>query len=315
MALADVLVAERRLADAARVLENAIRAMPGSGQAHYKLGQVSAALQAHPQALDELEEAARLAPLVGLDFLHRAIGELLSIARDFDAVLEPYTRRVELNPNNPDAHLELGETYLRLDRNHEAMAEFHAALMIDPRHAHAYAVLGQAYHRLGQYAEAVLAARRAVALDPTQPDARYTLATSLIRLGRTDEGTQQLETYRQMQAEAEAGRRREYALTALMREVTESAGRGAYDEAAARLRAAIQLEPDEAALHVSLGISLRNAGRLDEAIGAFERAVTLNAGPDVHRYLADVNAALGRSDEARRHRALFERLRKESPLP
>jgi len=314
MALADALVAEGRFAEAGRALEAAIRVIPGSGQAHFKLAQVSAALDEQAEVARELEEAVRLAPVVGLDYLYRAIGEVHSSERNLVAVIEPYTRRVEVNPNNPDAHVELGETYLDLDRDDEAIAEFLAALMIDPRHTNASAALGKAYLRLGDYADAEAAARRAVALDRTHLEARYTLAAALVRLGRTEEGKQELERYRQMQADAEASRRREYEMTALMRAVAESTGRGAYDEAAARLREAIRIKPDDAALHVSLGLALRNAGRLAEAVEPLERALTLNAGPEVHRHLADLYAALGRPDESQRHRALYEaRLRGEGP--
>jgi tetratricopeptide (TPR) repeat protein len=313
LALTDAHVAEGRFADAERVLRDAVRDIPLSGQAHYKLGEVAESLQKHADALRELEAAARLTPVMGTDYLYRAIGEMHSKDRDFEAVIAAYAHRVDLNPNNAAAHVALGETYLELGRDSEAQAEFLAALMIDPQRVDAYAPVAQAYLQVGDYLNAELAARRAVELDPTRVEARYTLATSLVRLGRTDEGKRELEQYREMQAEAEVIRRREYEVTALLRDVAQSIGRGAYAEATATLREAIRLKPNDPALHVSVGLVLGKAGRLAEAIASFEQALKLNAGPEVHRHLSDVYTAAGRPDEARRHRDLYEKLLKEGP--
>ena len=311
MTLADLLVAQRRFADAERVLQDAIQAIPGSGQAHFKLSQVSAALEHPSRALRELREAVTLTPVVGLAALYRAIGEGLSVERDFEAVVALYAEQVDLDPNNADAHIELGKAYLEQDRGSEAQAELLAALMIDAQRTDTYAVLAQANIRVGNHADAELAARRALEFDPMRVEAQYALATSLIRLGRIDEGKKELERYQQMRAEAEANRRREFQVTALLRDVTQSIGRGAYEEAASQLNRAILLKPADPALRVSLGLVLGNAGRLPEAIAAFEQALTLKADPEVHQHLSDVYTALGQSDEARRHRELYERLRKE----
>jgi tetratricopeptide (TPR) repeat protein len=295
------------------VLQDTIRAIPGSGQAHYKLGQVTETQQKHSEALREIEAAVKLTPVMGMDYLYRTIGEMHSKDRNFEAVIAAYAERVDLSPNSAAAHIALGETHLELGRDSEAQAEFLAALMIDPQRGDAYAPLAQSYLQMGDYLNAELAARRAVELDPTRVEARYTLATSLVRLGRTDEGKRELELYRQMQVDAEGSRRRELEVTALLRDVTQSIGRGAYVEAAATLEEAIRLKPNDPALHISLGLVLGNAGRLAEAIESFEQALKLNAGPDVHRHLADVYTASGRPADAQRHRDLYEKLLKEAP--
>jgi tetratricopeptide (TPR) repeat protein len=315
LALADALVAQGRFADAERTLQAAIRAIPGSGQAHYQLGKVSEAMDKPSDALRALEAAVKLTPVTGTDALYQAIGAMHSIDRHFEAVIAAHTERVDLSPNNADAHIALGEAYLKVDRGSEAQVEFLAALMIDPRRTDAYAPLGRAYLRMGDYADAEVAARRAVELDPTQVEARYTLATSLVRLGRTDDGTRELERYRQMQADAEASQRREYEVAALMRAVAQSIGRRAYEEAAARLRDIIRLKPTDPGLYDSLGLVLGNAGRLADAIEAFERALTLNGDPEVHRHLANAYTASGRPGDAQRHREQYDTLRKTGRRP
>jgi tetratricopeptide (TPR) repeat protein len=312
-ALVDALLAEGRFAEAERALLDAIRVVPGSGHAHFKFGQVETTLEKDAEALGALRAAARLAPVGGLAYLYRAIGDMVSADRDAEALVALYVERVEISPNDADAHLDLGQAYLQLDLKGEAEAEFLMALMIDPQRTEAYAALGQAYLRAGAYSDAELASRRAVTLDPAHVEARYTRATALVRLGRTDEGKRELERYEQMQADAEANRRREYEVAALVREVAQHVSRGAYVEAAARLEQALALKPRDPALHVSLGLALGNAGQLAGAARHLEQAVTFGAGPDAHRHLADVYTALGRPDDARRHRALYENQRAAEP--
>jgi tetratricopeptide (TPR) repeat protein len=312
-ALVDALLAEGRFAEAERALLDAIRVVPGSGHAHFKFGQVETTLEKDAEALGALRAAARLAPVGGLAYLYRAIGDMVSADRDAEALVALYVERVEISPNDADAHLDLGQAYLALDRDNEAQAEFLVALMIDPQHAEAYASLGQTLLRTGAYADAEIAARRAVTIDPGHIEARYTLATSLIRLGRTDEGRQELGQYQQMRTAAETARRTEFAVAGLMRDVTQSLGRRDYAQAAALLERALVLKPGDPALHVSLGLTLGNAGRLLEAVQHFEQALALGAGPEVHRHLADAYTALGRGDDAQRHRMLYENQRAAEP--
>jgi tetratricopeptide (TPR) repeat protein len=213
---------------------------------------------------------------------------------------------VELDPNNPEAHVAMGAAYLQSNRSDDAIAELLAALMIDPRRTSAAAALGQAYLRTGDYAGAAAAARRAVTGDPTLAEARYTLATSLARLGRADEAKQEFARYQGMLAEAQANRRRDFELAKLMRDVRDSVGRGDLDDAIARLRDAILIKPDDGALHVSLGLFLRESGRLPEAAASLEQALALNADPGLHRHLAEIYADLGRPEDAARHRAVVD---------
>ena len=66
IALADTLIDAGRVNEAERVLKEAVEAIPDSGLAHYRLGQVYQTLTMLPRAVQELETAAVLDPLVGL---------------------------------------------------------------------------------------------------------------------------------------------------------------------------------------------------------------------------------------------------------
>ncbi len=90
---------------------------------------------------------------------------------------------------------------------------------------------------------------------------------------------------------------------------------GRYDEAIAAYQRAIALDPKVAAPHNGLGNVYAQLGRYDEAIAAYQRAIALDpkfAAP--HNNLANVFAKLGRFDEARREYQERIRLAPENPF-
>ena len=110
-ALADVLVDSGRFVEAEQALKEMVQTIPDSGPAHYRLGQLHQIQSLLAAAVRELEAAVALDPLVGLDRLYETIGGLYVSQADFDGAVAAYVKRVDVNPNNPDAHRKLGEIY------------------------------------------------------------------------------------------------------------------------------------------------------------------------------------------------------------
>ena len=84
-----------------------------------------------------------------------------------------------------------------------------------------------------------------------------------------------------------------------------------HDKAIETWQKVIELDGGGAANHLRLAESLVAAKRLDEAAAHIQMAISQNAGPDAHRRLAEVYAALGRRDESTREQATYVRLRLE----
>lgn len=83
-----------------------------------------------------------------------------------------------------------------------------------------------------------------------------------------------------------------------------------WSSAEAEYRKAIDLAPNLASYHVGLGAALGVQGRLEEGIGALERAVALDAtSGTAYGYLAVLYRAAGRADEARQAEAAAQSLR------
>jgi tetratricopeptide (TPR) repeat protein len=68
-------------------------------------------------------------------------------------------------------------------------------------------------------------------------------------------------------------------------------------------RQAILLQPGSAAVHLRLAEALAAANRPDEAVAEYLTAISLKAGADAHRRLAELYDSLARTGEAGRERA------------
>ena len=307
LALADVLLDAGRVAEAQQVLKETVQEIPDSGAAHYGLGQLYQTLSLLPQAVQEYEKAVALDPLVGLDRLYETIGNLYVNQANFDRAVDAYAKRADVNPNNADAHRKLGEIYFLQGRNDEALAEFVGALLLDPKSSDALAGACQVYVRMGRYADAVDASRQALTLDTRHNEARYALATSLMRLGSTDEAKKELETFQRVQAETMANTRRQSELKVILRDAAAGLAKNEYVEAAALIRKALTIDPDNAGAQRDLGVALMKTTRYDEAILAFQKSLQLADTAEVHQLLADTYTSMGRLSDSQAQRALAAR--------
>jgi tetratricopeptide (TPR) repeat protein len=311
ISLAEAFNAAGQDAGAERVLGEAIESFPAAGQAHYNLGRLYRLTARNLDAVRSFERAAALNPLVGSDHLYETIGAIHVVEANFDSAIDALQKRVDVSPNNAEAHRILAEVYLQQNRHDEALAEFLVALLVDPRSAHTWAGIGQLQLQRGKYVDAAEASRRAVDLDPSLRGARYSLGSALVRLGRTEEGQKEIQEFERMQAKARTHEEREWELRLIRQAASVSLDKGDYEQVAAQLRKAIPYSPDDATAYVSLGAVLKRLGQHAEAIENFHTALDLKAGVDVHRLLAESYEALGRLEESQRHRDIYTRAKEE----
>ena len=271
-----------RSAEASQALASTVAAIPDSGQAHFRLGQLNLSQSLFPPAVRELEAAAALSPLIGLDRLYEMLGGAYASQASFDNAVGAYLTRIDVNPNNADAHKSLGEIYALQGRHDEALAEFAATLLIDPKSVGALVGASQVFLRLGRFDEALDLSKQALALDNRLKDARYALAMSLLRLGRQDEGRRELATFERMQAEVMAATTRQSELNTIRRDAAQRLNNNDYPAAATLLRQAASLDPASANVRRDLGFALVKSGQNDEAIAALSDAIRLEDTVDAH---------------------------------
>jgi len=252
--------------------------------------------------------------VIGRDYFYQSWGSLLVNQADFDGAVSAYRRRIDINPNNAEAHRQLGEIYILQGRHEEALTELSVATWLDPADAKAHAAAGQVYARIARYPDAIGALSRALALDGALREARYTLGTVLTRTGRAEEGKTALDLFGRQQADAEALGRREFELDALRRQASKHALAGESAEAIAVLERVASLDPESSRSHRDLGVALLRARRPTEALDHLRRAQQLEDTADGYAQLADAYAAAGHADESARMRAGYLEAKQRATL-
>lgn len=309
--LADVLVESGQHQKAEEVLTATIDAIPASGQAHWRLGQLYRLLNRDGDARREFERAARFPILAGAGRVHAAIARMYLAEADLDAAVQSGRRRVAVEPNSIEGHKDLGEVYRKQNREDEALVEFLVATLLDPLDADAYAAIGQVHLGAGRYSEALEVLRRTLALKPEHAEAQYALATTMIRLGMTQEGKEQLEVAQRLQERQLEAVRQGYQVNLIRIEAALRTAEGGFEDAARLWRQVAEREPGVFATYVSLGKALGRAGRHEASIEAFEQALEVTPELDVYGYIANEYRLLGREDESAKARATYEELKEQ----
>ena len=116
LALADALIAGGNLPAARETLQELLTLLPSSGRARYRLGLVYQRQGLYAEATRELRGAAAAKPLLGLNSVYQTIGALARSQQQYDAAITAFSQRIDLIPNDADAHYELGEMYFRQGR-------------------------------------------------------------------------------------------------------------------------------------------------------------------------------------------------------
>jgi tetratricopeptide (TPR) repeat protein len=272
LAIARVLGSAGRDDEAKHALEETIRILPDSTLAHWWLALAYERVNRFAEARQEVALVAAAA-VAGESQLHASVGRFAINAADVPGALDAFARAVSADLNDPGAHKVLASALLEQDRTGDAFAEFMAALLIDPQDAEAFVGIGRIFLNAGHDDDAVDALRRATDLTPGNIDARYALASALERIGRTEDAARHFARVEQAQRQALTDRRRTMSLGVLK---------------------------EEAALRAS-------EGRLEAAIALYERALAVEAEPAVYGRLTDLYSKVGRTLDAARARAIYEK--------
>ena len=155
IAMADVTIASGKPDAALESLRETLRVMPESAEAYWQVGRIEQAL-GDADAVRSFERAATKPVVAGLARLYAIIGQAYHAQFDLDGAAKAYRQRVEIAPNDRDAHFDLAEIYRGQDKLDEARVEYLAAAMIDPTSAKTFGMLGQVEAAAGRDEEAVV---------------------------------------------------------------------------------------------------------------------------------------------------------------
>ena len=292
--------------EAARRLERALELQPSANALHHPLGMAYRALGERDRARSALarNEHGRLViddPLIlALETENLSNQVLRRQARaavesgDVAAGIDLFRRYLELEPDDPIVHHDLGQALLLEGRVDEGLAELRRAVEIDPSNRRHHVQLGAALVDLGRPAEAVEAYRRAHEIDPEDAVTHIDYALLLAKTNRADQGIAEL---RSILAEDPGEQRARLQLGVVL------ASEQRYGEALVELEAVAESAAlgaqDRGRAQYHLGLIEQSRGNVGDARRRFTRAVELDPGStDARLWLAQGLGAEGRYSEA-----------------
>ena len=299
LALARTLDDFGELDEAVDALRAGIAALPESGALHWRLSLTSARRQQTDDSdLALIALTDRLVVFAGKGELYGQLARLAQAHLDYDRGIALLEQRVALTANNAAAHKALGQAYVEQGREEPGYAELVMALLLDPIDTETLTSLGGLHLAADRPAPAIAALERALTLDSSNGQALHALGEALTRAGRTAEGQQRLEESVRRQAESVEEQRSLRTVARLTVQAELHMSKGEYEAAIDVFKEAIAVRRDRVS-PLRLADALVGAKRLEDAAGLLQNSASANAArPDIFRRLADVYAALGRTEES-----------------
>ncbi|MAF11070.1 hypothetical protein CMK11_11530 [Candidatus Poribacteria bacterium] len=336
--LGDILLRRREFRDAESHYRTAIALRPDYVEAHLGLGLTFATQRMFPEARHAYELALALDPSTST--AHRSLGEVHAWEGDLAAAISAYERALALEPGSVPALYGIGLVKLRQRVTDEAIETLERVVALDPQHKSGWHNLAKAYAASGrpELAESAMAEfealhelderlkphLRTLEADPTDLPARYAITKEYLRAERMPDAIRELDRmlaidpmfapaldarvriHLSLEEWSEAHvwaarltRARPDNVMAFLYLGMSAGAVGAVDEAVGAYRRAIQLKPDEPTGYNNLAwLFYQNRMRLDEAETLAERAVGIEPKPAYLDTLSRVYEAQGRLAQA-----------------
>ncbi len=271
---------------------------PNDASAHFDLGYVYTAQQQNEKAIAEYRQAIALDPkmeqaqlnlgitllsnnpkdaieplqnVVALDYSFARGHLLLGVAEqrsgDTAAAEKELLVAAKLNPDDPEAHAQLGRVYLADGRATDAEAQFQEMLRLKPGDSEGEMGLVDSLLRQKKDAEAVSALGVYLNANPKDEKARVMLASALAQIGKDDDALAALD------AAAKDGPE---TVEALKLRSTIYYKKNEFSQAVAALQKAEAMAPQDAEIHASLGHALLETKDYGNAVRELSAALRLS---------------------------------------
>lgn len=328
-------------------LEQAVALRPEDPGAHYALGRAYAGEKRFKVATEHFLETLELSPdhpsaLVDLAAIEENTGR-------FEQATEHYRQALAQGPN-PGAQRGLSGLLAKQGKRDEAIKMLLELAEADAQDAKSRYQLGLVLMQAGDCDGAVEQFQAVSQIDTAHTGALMNLGNCLNRLGRSEEAEQAMERFRTTREEERQKtdvQRRGYFLlveadkklqkgdlTGAMSHMDEAvrlnpddprahAMRGQIFESQGAIAKALQdyvraaeLDPSDSVVLVEAGRLLGKSGRLEEAVPYFKKALSVDPEmPEAHFMLAAAYFQLGRTEEAGKEKAIYDRLMADQKDP
>jgi arylsulfatase A-like enzyme/Flp pilus assembly protein TadD len=185
MSRANTLLEEKRFDEAVLLLHQVIAQDPKMTVAYAKLGTAEARLGNFPEAVKAKRKAVELMP--ESPDLHFELGNVLVEAQDYEAAVTELEGVEAEMPGSWKAKFLLAMAYSRTDRLPQAISECEKVLAVLPEQYGANLLLGRVLLRSGDAEAALPRLMKAASLRPGAPEPHLSLADAYAKLGRNDD--------------------------------------------------------------------------------------------------------------------------------
>ncbi|MGC9399382.1 MAG: tetratricopeptide repeat protein [Anaerolineae bacterium] len=190
---------------AVQVLEEIVANNEENAEAYFLLGLSYFNLNQYQKARDAFNRALELDPQRAAA-IHHNLGALAYQMGDIETAETEFKAALEIEPDDPDTHYQLGATYLIKalpaeqqtpdpERLAQARAEFEQALELAPGKAEALVGLGNSYLLENRLEEAIETLAKAVEASPEMPEALFALGRAYALNGQSEEAREVLERF------------------------------------------------------------------------------------------------------------------------
>jgi tetratricopeptide (TPR) repeat protein len=226
----------------------------------------------------------------GVGSIYFIKGKLLSASGDHQAAVQAYQRAISSDPKFARTYVDLGTSFLALEKYSDAETAFKQAMAIDDD-ACASCGLGMVYHRQGREDEAAKTLKRAISLNPNDTCPYDQLGRMYYDLGQFPESIEAFRQEIKLQPSSVA---------------YHFLGNGYYfteklEEALAAYQEAIRLTPNYEKAYIELGKVYNRLGCHADAIDSYEHALKIQPGDVIaHVLLGFTELKQGNRDAALR---------------
>jgi tetratricopeptide (TPR) repeat protein len=252
--------------------ERAIAINPELTTAYIGMAEIHQRHGNYEQAESSFRRAAEVEPT---NFqAHYGQGLMLQLLNRIADAVRAYLRALQLRPTDFDANLNLATAYLQLDEASAGLVYAQRAVSLEPDNGPARVNLGAIYAALGDHESAVIEYQQAAELVDLGPELLLNLASSLGHTGRFAEMQNTLEQLIAIEPSA----------IAYERLAAANFRQGAFDEALANFRTALDYDPNHYPALNGIGVTLLNrwllSGKEDlesrnEALRALRRSLQI----------------------------------------
>lgn len=195
---------------------------------------------------------------------HNNLGSYFYKQGNLDRAIAELEEAVRLKKNYPEGHNSLGTMYIDKGLLDRAIAEYTAAIQYKPVFPQAYYNLGNAYIKKGLLDDSIAFFQKAISMGMYNPQVFNNLGSAYMKKGMADEAIVQYQKAASVYKDfAEVHSNLGYVYTE----------KGDFERAFWELNEALRLQPGHANAHNNLGALYCQKNLLDKALGEFQAAV------------------------------------------